>query len=407
MKKIVKTVKMPVKKSAAKNAAAKKAVSKAVAKKSAGEAVLLMVGTRKGTLIYRSDAARTKWKHGGMIKLGTQANHVVLDPRNGKTMLMGAKDGHLGPTVFRSTDLGKTWVESEKPPAFPKSDDPKARAVQMVFWLTPGHASEPGVWYAGTSPQALFRSEDDGRTWAGLDAFNDLEILRLWTADYAPTPGGPILHSIIVSPDDANHLYVGLSCGGIFESTDRGATWTPLNKGVQLLFAEQNSEYGHDPHCLAQHPVKTTRLYHQNHCGIYRLDRPGTKWVRIGKAMPKEIGDIGFPIVLDPRDPDVAYVFPMDGRAVWPRTSIDGKPAVYRTRDAGKSWERLAKGLPKSDAWWTVKRQAMCGDHATPQGLYFGTTSGELWGSADAGKSWTPIAAHLPEILSVTVAPLG
>jgi hypothetical protein len=152
------------------------------------------------------------------------------------------------------------------------------------------------------------------------------------------------------------------------------------------------------------HPLKPDRLYQQNHCGIYRLDRPARKWTRIGSAMPRKIGDIGFPIVLHPTDPDTAWVFPMDGTTVWPRVSIGGKPAVYITRDGGESWQRQDRGLPESQAWFTVLRQSMCADERERPGLYFGTTSGDVWASGNGGERWSCIARHLPEIYSVTHA---
>jgi len=162
--------------------------------------------------------------------------------------------------------------------------------------------------------------------------------------------------------------------------------------------------FGHDPHCVVQHPLKPDRLYQQNHCGIYRLDRPGRRWQRIGKAMPKKVGDVGFPIVLHPLNADRAWVLPMDGRTVWPRTSIDGRPAVYATADAGASWQRLDRGLPRSQAWFTVLRQAMCIDAHPRTGVYFGTTAGEVWASSNGGESWRCLVRHLPEIYSVTHA---
>jgi hypothetical protein len=152
------------------------------------------------------------------------------------------------------------------------------------------------------------------------------------------------------------------------------------------------------------HPADPDRLYQQNHCGIYRLDRPGRRWDRIGNAMPKKIGDIGFPVVPHPADANTVWVFPMDGTKVWPRTSVDGKPAVYVTRNAGKTWQRLDRGLPRSQAWFTVLRQAMCTDNAKNVSLYFGTTAGEIWAGRNGGASWQRIAQHLPEIYSVTHA---
>ncbi len=163
------------------------------------------------------------------------------------------------------------------------------------------------------------------------------------------TPDGSMLHSVIVDPRDPAHLYLGLSAGGVFESVDGGADWTTLNAGCEAVFLPvPDADYGHDPHCVRLHPPAPDRLYQQNHCGIYRMDRPGREWTRIGDNMPRDVGDIGFPIELHPRDPDTAWVFPMDGTDVWPRTSPDGRPAAYVTRDAGASWSRCDDGLPDS-----------------------------------------------------------
>jgi photosystem II stability/assembly factor-like uncharacterized protein len=200
-------------------------------------------------------------------------------------------------------------------------------------------------------------------------------------------------------------MYLSVSVGGIYESVDGGRDWTPLNGGVAADFLpDPTVPFGHDPHCVVQHPLQPDRLYHQNHCGIYRLDRPSRTWQRIGANMPKKVGDIGFPIVLHPRDPATAWVFPMDGTTVWPRTSVGGKPAVYVTRNAGNTWQRQSKGLPEEQGWFTVLRQAMCADSHKSVGLYFGTTSGEVWASANEGDSWKCIARHLPEIYAVTNA---
>jgi len=365
----------------------------------------IWIGTRKGAFALRPDARRRSYRLSGPQFLGHTIHHVVQDPRSPKVLLMAAKTGHLGPTVFRSLDRGRSWKEAAQPPAFRKSvGDEKSRAVARVFWLTPGHASEPGVWYAGTAPAGLFRSADGGDHWEPVAGFNDHPMNAKWAAGLA-TPDGEFLHSILVDPRNARHLYLAISVGGIFESTDGGRDWVPLNKGVAADFLpDPTVEFGHDPHCVLLHPLRPDRLYQQNHCGIYRLDRPGDTWTRVGAAMPKSVGDIGFPIVLHPKDPDVAWVLPMDGTTVWPRTSVDGRPAVYRTDNAGRSWRRQARGLPDRNAWFTVLRQAMCVDaHATP-GLYFGTTAGEVWASANGGESWRRIALHLPEIYSVTYA---
>jgi hypothetical protein len=365
---------------------------------------MLLIGTRKGAWLLAPDANRTSWTPTGPIFLGQIIQHVVMDPRDNRTLLMASRTGHLGPTVFRSRDLGATWEEASSPPAFAASDTLE-RTVQSVVWLSPGHADQPGVWYAGATPQCLFRTDDGGDTWAPVTGFNDHPMWQTW-ANYPEdqTPDGSMLHSVIVDPRDPDHLYIGLSGGGVFESTDGGKDWAPLNAGsVADFFPDPNPEFGHDPHTMRLHPLRPDRLYQQNHCGIYKMERPEARWERIGDNMPRDVGDIGFPIELHPRDPDTAWVFPMDGTDVWPRTSPDGKPAVFVTHDAGSSWIRQDKGLP-STAWYTVKRQAMTTDAHDPVGVYFGTTSGEVWASTDEGESWRPIAEHLPEIYSVEYA---
>lgn len=369
--------------------------------------VAVLVATRKGAWVFRSDAKRKAWKTGGPHFLGHIVHHVMLDPRDRKTLLAAARTGHLGPTVFRSVDFGKTWKEAAKPPAFPKAPEgKKGRVVDHTFWLTPGHASEPGVWYGGTSPQGLFKSLDGGVTWEPVSGFNDAPQFGGWPGgEQDGTPDGPKLHSVLVDPRDAKHLYLGMSSGGVHESLDGGATWSLLIDGMEVVegFDAAKFEF-HDPHCVRLCPSNPDRLYQQNHCGIYRLDRPGTKWERVGKQMPKAVGDIGFPMVVHPRDADVAWVFPMDGTTVWPRTSPGGKPAAFVTRDGGKKWKRLASGFPAKDAWWTVKRQAMSADVGDPVGLYFGTTQGEVWSSRDEGAKWGLLARNLPEIYSVEAA---
>ena len=378
--------------------------SRAVAR----QGVIVMVATRKGAWLYHGDPARKTWRTNGPHFLGHTVHHVVLDPRDGRTLLAAAKTGHLGPTVFRSTDFGKTWKEAAKPPAFAKVDAGAegglpARSVDHTFWLTPAHANEPNVWYAGTSPQGLFRSNDGGVSWEPFSSINTDAHYRIWMgAQQDGTPDGPKMHSIIVDPRDPKHLYFAMSSGGVHESADGGQTFKPLVNGMEVVggFDPAVVTY-HDPHCVRMCPSHPDRLYQQNHCGIYRLDRPSTTWERVGKAMPGKVGDIGFPMVVHPTNADTVWVFPMDGTSVWPRTSPDGKPAAYVTRNAGKTWKRLDKGLPAQQAWWTVKRQAMAADHRDPVGLYFGTTSGEVWMSRDEGARWSRLTQHLPHIYAV------
>ncbi len=400
-----------MKKTVQKSALAKSA-SKA-ATKSAGNSVALLVATKKGGFILVSDPKRRQWETRGPIFLGNIVHHMVLDPRDGKTLLMAAKTGHLGPTVYRSTNFGKTWKEAAKPPAFAKAPDgQKGLVVDHVFWLTSGHHSEPNVWYAGTSPQGLFRSEDGGDTWESVTGFNDHPMRSAWTGGGQDgTPDGPKMHSILIDPRDANHMYIGMSSGGVFESTDKGADWKPFNVGCVVDFLpDPNPEFGQDPHCVRLHPLNPDILYQQNHCGIYRIDRSspenGNRWARIGEKMPKAVGDIGFPMVLHPRDPNTCWVFPMDGTQVWPRTAPGGKPAAYVTRNGGKKWQRLDNGLPAGQAWFTVFRQAMTADAHDPVGVYFGTTGGEIWGSTNEGEKWTCLVRHLPHVYAIEAVEL-
>ena len=380
--------------------------------------LVVLVATRKGAWLFHGDARRLAWKADGPHFLGHTISHVQLDPRDGRTLLAAAKTGHLGPTIFRSTDLGRHWKEAQQPPAFAAPSAAggppalPARSVDHTFWLTPGHASERDTWYAGTSPQGLFRSEDGGVTWAPLPAVNDDAQLREWMGTVQDgTPDGPKLHSVIVDPRDPSHLYFGMSGGGVHESHNAGRSWSTLVKGMEVVAGFDPATITfHDPHCVRLCPSNPDCLYQQNHCGIYRLDRSdgaGDTWQRIGRKMPKRVGDVGFPMVVHPRDADTAWVFPMDGMTVWPRTSPEGRPAAFVTRNAGRTWHRLDQGLPQSQAWWTLKRQAMAADALPIPALYLGTTSGELWIGRDEGARWSNMARHLPEIYAVEVAQLA
>src|SRR5688572_22478354 len=181
---------------------------------------MVFIGTRKGAWMLVGDAGRDRWRLDGPHLLGNNVNHVVLDPRDGRTLMMATRSGHLGPTIHRSTDLGATWREASRPPAFPKVEG-NGRAVDHTFWLTPGPASQPGVWWAGTSPPGLFISRDGGDTWDGVEGFNDGLVPRI-AAVIGPVPGGAITHSIIIDPRDPSSVYAGISTGGLFSTSDAG-----------------------------------------------------------------------------------------------------------------------------------------------------------------------------------------
>jgi len=385
----------------------------------------LLVGTTKGAFRLRG-GARGPWSVEGPWQLGSKVHDFVADPRSPRTLLMTVAGGHLGPTVLRSTDGGRSWSESSAPPKFAPlakkakkpGDDGTSRGLSVKYnvWLSPGHRDERSTWYLGSNPQGLFASDDHGDTWRGIDGFNLSKTYFAWTGGPDGTPDGSMLHSVLVDPRDAAHLYLSMSSGGTFESRDRGATWRPLNRGVFVDFGPvPYPETGQDPHCVVLSPSDPDRLWQQNHCGVYRLDRgaegdAGEVWTRVGLKLPKAVGDIGFPIVAHPTDRDCAWVFPMDGTRLWPRTSPGGKPAVYRTENAGRTWQRLDRGFPAGQAFLTVKRQGMClasDDGARSSALALGTTGGELWLGTGDGESWRCVARHLPSVQSVRRAGAG
>ena len=277
---------------------------------------------------------------------------------------MAAKTGHLGPTVFRRGP--RPHVEGgHPPPAFPGRGGEKPRAVERVFWLTPGHSCEPGVWYAGTAPAGLFRSADGGDHWEPVAGFNDHAMNAKWAAG-SRTPDGEFLHSVLVDPRNARHLYLAISIGGVFESTDGGQDWAPLNGGVAADFLpDPTVAFGHDPHCVIR--IRCTRT-----ACISRTTAASTAW--IGRR------DAGFASGRPCRRASATSASRScctRGTPTWPgccrwtarpsgRASVGGKPAVYHTRDAGRSWRRLDRGLPGGHAWFTVLRQAMCVDAHAP-----------------------------------------
>ncbi|MGE5138834.1 MAG: hypothetical protein ACM3JD_05170 [Rudaea sp.] len=377
--------------------------------KPASGRVSLLIGTRKGAFILRGDKSRRSWKMADGLFIGAVVHHMLLDPRDRRTILMAARTGHLGPTIYRSTDMGKTWQEAVRPPAFRQvAEGEMGLVLHHNFWLSPGHSSEPGVWYAGSSPPGLFRSEDGGANWEPVTGFNEHPLYSFWVGDpNEGPPGGATLHSIMIDPRDSAHMYICLSGGGVFESTDKGRDWRPLNKGLVSDFLPvPDAEVGHDPHCMRMHPLMPDRLYQQNHCGVYRMDREEGTWVDIGKNLPRIVSNHSYPIVLHPREPDRVWLFPLDGTFPLGRVSPGGKPATYISKNAGKKWSRQDKGLPRSHGWFTVKRQGMTVDSHDPVGVYFGTTGGEIWASRNEGHSWSNLFAHLPEIYSVEAAEL-
>ena len=346
---------------------------------------LLFAGTRKGLFVLRAERDE-HWQVEGPLLSGWEVFHAVQDPRDG-VVYVCANNWTYGATVQRSRDLGQTWERSEAL-GLPEQS---GLMLEKTWHVEPGHESEPGTLWLGAAPGALFRSDDGGESWKTVDGIVGHPTRERWQAG----AGGMCTHSIQVDPAEPKRVYVGISAAGVFRTDDGGTTWTPANKGTAALFLpDPYPEVGQCVHKLLVHPARPERLWQQNHCGVYRSDDRGEIWERVdGNGLPS---GFGFPIALDPSDPDVAYVIPEDGAEN--RVTAGGRLGVYRTTDGGASWELYADGLPER-AWVAVLREAMSFDEA---GVYFGTQSGSVFALRDG--RWTEIAEHLPPVLSVEAA---
>jgi len=349
--------------------------------------VLILLGTKKGAFIVESDAGRRDWELRGPFCETWPMNHVVADPATW-TIYGGGGSEWFGPAVWQTTDLGETWTHSSEGMAYAEGEPP----IKAVWSVAPG----TGRLYAGVEPAGLFSSDDGGLSWRHLEGLREHPSRPNWQ----PGGGGLILHSLVPHPDDAHRLWVGISTAGVFHSADGGATWEPRNQGTRCDYLPEEQrypEYGQCVHCLVAAPGMPERLYQQNHCGMYRSEDGGRSWASIEAGLPSSFG---FPATTHPRDPATLYLVPLNGDSAG-RYAPDAKIAVWRTRDAGSSWQALREGLPQEPAFFGVLRQAMATDRLEPAGVYFGTTGGSLFASADEGDRWACIARHLPTILSV------
>ncbi len=351
------------------------------------ERVLLLIGTKKGAFIAESDTARRKWMIRGPSADGWPIQDVTFDPSSGR-LFAGGGSPWYGPTVFRSDDLGRTWNQSSTGLTYGDAED--APKISAVWNVTPAHGSV----YAGVGVAGLFRSDDGGETWQHVEGLTNHPTRPTW----APGAGGLILHSIVPHPTDPKRMWVAISAVGTFETTDGGATWEPRNKGVRANFMpEPWPETGFCVHKLVMSAGVPEHLYQQNHCGVYRTFDGGRTWQEITGELPS---DFGFGMVASPHDDRAAWVIPLTAPEEG-RYMPGGAAAVWRTQDGGNSWIRGDAGLPQQDAYMGVLREAMGRDDLDPLGIYFGTSTGQLYASADGGANWSCVVSTLPPIWSV------
>jgi photosystem II stability/assembly factor-like uncharacterized protein len=352
--------------------------------------VSILAGTRKGLFLLRGDGKRRDWRLDRPRLEGWEVFHAIVDDRTG-AIFACTNHAAYGPVVHRSTDGGETWQRSEGL-GLPETSE---LTLEKTWHVEPGHPSQPGTLWLGAAPGALFRTDDGGTSWEPVRGILEHPTREKWM----PGAGGMCCHSIQIDRSDPSRLYVGISAAGAFRTDDGGETWTAVNRDVAADFMPDDPypEVGQCVHKLLVHPERPERLWQQNHCGVYRSDDRGDNWDRLdGNGLPS---DFGFALAIHPRDPDTAWVVPEEG--AMNRVSCGGKLGVYRTRDAGASWELRAA---HEEAWVAILREGGASDSLDPVGVYVGTQSGSVFVSADEGESWVEAARHLPPVLSVEVA---
>jgi hypothetical protein len=349
--------------------------------------VTLLVGTHRGLFLARSHD-RQHWQIHGPLLVGREVYHAIHDPRTHR--LWAATDHKVwGPHVHRSDDGGSSWEVLDAAP-----HHPDGRGLEAIWFLAPGPPHQPDTLWAGVEPAGLFQSRDAGLSWEPVTSLNNHPTTHSWQ----PAGGGLALGGIQHDPREPQRLYCSLSAGGVYRSDDGGASWVPANTGVRADFLpRQYPETGQCVHKLRLHPARPDRLYQQNHCGVYRSDDRGTHWTEITAGLPSEFG---YALALDPADEDTIFVIPEESSHM--RATCDGRLRVFRTTDAGASWHPLTRGLPQEHAYVSILRDAMDQDELDPVGVYFGTSTGQLFASADRGETWRVVAGFLPKILSVT-----
>ncbi|MBA2310159.1 MAG: exo-alpha-sialidase [Pseudonocardiales bacterium] len=367
--------------------------------------VRVLVGTRKGAFVLTADGARQDWDVSGPHFAGWELYHLKGSPADPDRLYASQSSGWFGQLVQRSDDGGRTWepvgnkFDYDGVPGTHQWYDgtPHPWEFARVWHLEPS-LTDPDTVYAGVEDAALFRTTDGGQHWHELSGLRDHDTGPSWQ----PGAGGLCLHTIMLHPSDPERIFVAISAAGAFRSDDAGKTWLPINRGLQSEgIPDPDAEVGHCVHNLAMHPARPDVLFMQKHWDVMRSDDAGGVWREISGNLPT---DFGFPIDVHAHEPDTIYVVPIKSDSE--HFPLDGKLQVWRSRTGGDEWEALTNGLPQSNCYVNVLRDAMAVDSLDQCGVYFGTSGGQVYASTDSGDSWAPIVRDLPPVLSVEVQTL-
>jgi len=384
----------------------------------------LLVGTRKGAFILTSDGKRKQWEVSGPHFAGWEIYHVKGSPVDPNRLYASQTSAWFGQIIQRSDDGGKTWIQPGTPPGEPTTTPdgmPKGESNKFVYDTSPetGKSLTTHMWYdgtqhpwefkrvwhlepslddanhvyAGVEDAALFESKDGGEAWQELAGLRGHDSGPKWQ----PGAGGMCLHSILLDPKNPNRIFIAISAAGAFRTDNGGKTWKPINQGLHSQYIpDPKAEVGHCVHHIAMHPKRPSTLFMQKHWDVMRSDDAGDSWQEVSGNLPS---DFGFPIDIHAHEPNTIYVVPIKSDSE--HFPPDGKLRVYRSRTGGNEWEELTKGLPQRDCYVNVLRDAMTVDSLDLCGVYFGTTGGQVYGSADGGDTWNAIVRDLPAVLSV------
>ncbi|MGI8965175.1 MAG: WD40/YVTN/BNR-like repeat-containing protein [Limisphaerales bacterium] len=384
--------------------------------------IRLLVGTKKGAFILNSDGARKNWEVSEPHFAGWELYHLKGSSVDPNRIYASQTSGWFGQIIQRSDDGGKTWLTPGSSPAdlTGSNGTPKAESNKFIYegqvgthkfydgtqhpwefkriWHLEPSLTDPDTVFAGAEDAALFKTTDGGKNWKELSSLRNAKG-QLWQ----PGAGGMCLHTIILDPKNENRIFIAISAAGAFRTDDGGQTWKPINRGLKSNYElpDPDAEVGHCVHRIALHPSRPEVLFMQKHWDVMRSDNAGDQWNEVSGNLPS---DFGFPIDVHAHEPETIYVVPIKSDSE--HFPPDGKLRVYRSRSGGNEWEALTKGLPQKDCYVNVLRDAMAVDSLEPCGIYFGTTGGQVYCSADNGDTWNSIVRDLPAVLSVEVQTL-